>query len=208
MITKNSFFLPGVFSILIGITSSAFAATPATFVACSNIRGQITVKAKCAKNESRVSLSSLKEEVYSTIPYEGPGIIHGIPPGETVKGSIFEIACGSFGSFNVSLFLAPYPFKLKSENTIVRATPAVTSECVNLGDCLNSEEVAQQSQCTGSFSNPTAPPGMVCIYPDVFFNVRGIQASGSGGYGFYGFWSTAPGTSCSNFSANWAFTAP
>jgi hypothetical protein len=68
------------------------------------------------------------------------------------------------------------------------------------------------NRCTGTADAPSAPAGVVCIYPVATFNVSGFQGlsavSGAGSrFGFQIRW-TAPNADDTLVEASWAYTAP
>lgn len=82
----------------------------------------------------------------------------------------------------------------------------------NLSDCLNADEIANLYKCTGTADNPTAPPGVVCVYPTNFVGLRNVRSKGKGGYGFAVSWVTVntneSSNACAALEAVWAYSAP
>jgi hypothetical protein len=89
-----------------------------------------------------------------------------IPSGTTVRGIIGEVKDltqnTNFVVFSSLLGIAPSP--LADATVIVKANPVLLAVCPGQ-TCLSPNEQANQSLCTGTSTNPTAPAGAVCIYP-------------------------------------------
>lgn len=120
-----------------------------------------------------------------------------VPPGETVYGTMGarydNVRVGSEVASTASLPM-PAPVGLTDPDVTVAGVDDPTGAC------------------TGTSSNPTAPPGFVCMYPWFTLNatVNGGFMWGAGDGDKWGFqisWdATAAGAT--TFFANWAYTAP
>lgn len=97
-----------------------------------------------------------------------------------------------------------------NELVVINNNVNVDNECGG-SSCLSSEELTYSSYCPGSYQNPSAYPGWICIYPAADTNAAGLRAyavpSGDGRYGFFVRW-TATSVGQTRFRAVWAFTAP
>lgn len=158
-------------------------------------RFKVASGSSCPKNYSRVTDSSkFKGDKGNTgdrgiqgIP-GNPGIsgVAGassfeiIPTGTTIKGvgGLMSISNeSSFTTYASTSFNALLPNKLLSEDIIIARAEALDNYA-NCGSpnyvCLSDYEKAKNaSGCTGTFQNPTAPSGKVCIY----FNPNGFYAT-------------------------------
>lgn len=90
------------------------------------------------------------------------------------------------------------------------APVALTNESVNFAA---SDSLAQDGDatCTGTYQNPTAPAGKVCIYPDEYSTPGGTTESRGYGHTKYGFFVNhkgTPGTDLTGGWGSWAYTAP
>jgi hypothetical protein len=146
-----------------------------------------------------------------------------IPSGVTVLGVVggHYTANAASNAFNVIESLQSQTAQVfDSENDIqVVNTSAVDSECSGL-TCLNNTESSNESRCLGTSQNPTAPAGVVCIYPTTNINAQLITGYNivdsidgnsatpiTGGVGFgIGWQSLQAGTSA--LEAVWAYQAP
>lgn len=153
----------------------------------------------------------------------GPSAFDQLPSGTTVRGVI-----GGWGNqSNLAFFTQSLPASsstaIKSSDMIIAHTPRLIGFCEDsygaggITTCLSADELAKnETLCTGTFDNPTAPAGKVCIYPDVFFagfdmEAQLVAASANPAEGSpFGFglqWYTEP-SSTSKLKASWAYTAP
>jgi hypothetical protein len=105
---------------------------------------------------------------------------------------------------------APAPVAFGNELTEVKNNTVVDNECGG-GPCLHEEELVYSNNCTGTFENPTASPGWICIYPQGASNadqIRGLaMPAGSSRYGFLVRWKN-PSVGATYFRGVWAYTAP
>jgi hypothetical protein len=110
---------------------------------------------------------------------------------------------------------APAPVPLADASIIVKANPVLIAVCPGLV-CLTPNEAANQSFCAGTSTNPTAPPGTVCIYPvDVTNTINAgtlegrIVPTDDGSASRFAF-AVRYGTGIieNRFVAIWAYTAP
>lgn len=216
----------------IGVFSSLALADKPLQICRNLVTGAVVAKARCNKQlENSISMqtfTNLASAQASSGP-QGPAGATGpigpqgargadgasgfgpIPSGTTIRGVLgnFSSISGygilsSYSSFNGSS-----PTSLQDTDVIVKATQVVTDQCLNLSECLDSEEISAQGFCTGSAENPTAPAGKVCIYPTTFANVYGLHAItvGNGKFGFGVNWAGDRNSlSYSLFDAVWAYT--
>lgn len=95
---------------------------------------------------------------------------------------------------------------LSSQNVVIAPTGAVINSCATTADCLATGETGARV-CTGSASAPTAPSGVLCIYPTVVINAFNISASGSqGGTNFFRVSWNSTNTGATEFAGVWAFS--
>lgn len=92
--------------------------------------------------------------------------------GTTVRGFI-ETGFGGYGSFQ-----ALVPQLLTNDDIIIARNKAVTDLCPDLSCLSDSELEKDASGCTGSFENPTAPGGKVCIYPRLIVAESRVRMEG------------------------------
>jgi hypothetical protein len=145
-----------------------------------------------------------------------------VPSGKTVRG--FMGAPGSAESNVVQYRFASIPggapVPLDNEKIVVKITTKMRPRCGGFTGtgCLDPDQKSRQSVCTGDDANPTAPPGVLCIYPTFFSdsniyddtlgaealdNVTGVGA----GLGFQVRYATKVATR-DYFEAVWAYTSP
>lgn len=157
-------YILGVFlGVSLAVSTYANAANSGTgtqFQLCSNSsKNTVVARTKCKKSETVVTLTSIKGA-------DGASSYDAIPSGKTVYGVIgldgdtSNVTSDWYG-------FASFPGKvdrlLANEDVIVANTSNVDNDCTS-ASCLNAEEVAAASQCTGTVDAPTAPAGKVCIY--------------------------------------------
>ena len=146
-----------------------------------------------------------------------------IPSGVTVYGAIGGGNQAALAADPV-IALASLPSQTSqvfdSEDDIqVANTLAVDNECTSL-TCLAAGEASNASRCTGTPENPTAPAGVVCIYPTSSINAASLSGSqivntanansaspATGAVGFRLDWQ-AIAAGASAVEAVWAYTAP
>ena len=96
----------------------------------------------------------------------GASAFNVIPSGTTVRGIIGDVKdltnTTSFVVFSSLNGIAPVP--PADAAIIVKANPILLAVCPGQ-TCLTPNEQANQSFCTGTSTNPTAPAGAICIYP-------------------------------------------
>jgi hypothetical protein len=147
---------------------------------------------------------------------EGPRGLSGfseIPQGVTtygvVGGEFYSAAAGVDWGVTTSIYGVP-PTTLSNELVVVHNNSIVDNEC-NSKSCLSAEELTYSARCTGSITNPSAPPGWLCIYPTARVNANNIRAyilpNDAGQYGFLLHWS-APTAGQTSVRGVWAYTAP
>jgi hypothetical protein len=102
------------------------------------------------------------------------------------------------------------PVTFNDVQIVVRNNTVVDNACGG-ASCLSTEELSQTHLCTGSFAAPTAPPGIICIYPTHDLNASNLWAfsvpGNAGQFGFAVKWK-APAAGRSSFRGVWAYTAP
>ncbi len=144
-----------------------------------------------------------------------------LPSGTTVRGVVGGWGNTANLSFVTESLPASTTTAIKSQDMIIAHTPRLVSYCEStyvdgVEDCLSADELAKdETVCTGSFDNPTAPAGKVCIYVDVMYMAYDLEAqlvaatanpAQGSPFGFGLQWFTASGTS--KVKATWAYTAP
>ena len=145
-----------------------------------------------------------------------------LPAGTTVRGVIGGWGNHANLSFVTESLPAATSAAIKTTDMIIAHTPRLVTYCqdtyVNgMQDCLSATEFSKdETVCTGTFDNPTAPAGKVCIYVDVLFEGYDMEAqlvaavantSQGSPFGFGLQWYTTAG-STSKVKASWAYTAP
>jgi hypothetical protein len=123
-----------------------------------------------------------------------------IPSGTTVRGDVSYLlpepnsAPQTYG-FGFELPALP-PVPLADANVGFKAATGVAAGSVN-------------ANCTGSYANPTAPAGLVCIYTGTLGNVDGLTRVVTWPEeGVVGIGLTAPNVAPIRLEARWAYTAP
>ena len=138
-----------------------------------------------------------------------------IPSGATVYGVIGtgNATPGNPFVWTTASLPAPAPAALSNSDLLIATTSGLSSACPTLSSCLSASQIARNnSACTGTAENPTAPAGKVCIYPRVWVFMTSAEAYIVGAsdaettkYGFGVQWDSSNG---STFGAVWAYTAP
>lgn len=128
-----------------------------------------------------------------------------IPPGRTVRGS-FQTTYRSVtvGAPHLQSFQLP----------ALPSQPLVGAAAVNLAATSGTSDA--DPECSGSFAEPTAPAGKVCLYPLYLSNLGGPITAG--GYQndvsfqelgvFYLSWTDAYAGENAGVALTWAYTAP
>jgi len=60
-------------------------------------------------------------------------------------------------------------------------------------------------RCTGSFTSPSAPEGVLCVYPSILSNAAGLRAEGLSRFGFRFSWLATKEAVQTSVSATWAY---
>ena len=139
--------------------------------------------------------------------------------GDTVKGVIGGAGVVGLLQFVPISLSKAAPSAIQSEDMVIARVPNlsdITGNCSGAG-CLSAFESAKDaSVCTGTFDNPTAPVGKLCVYVDVNYGAYDLEVqlmskstNPNGGSRFGGGlqWRTTSGY-VSKIKANWAYTAP
>ena len=126
-----------------------------------------------------------------------------IPSGVTVTGDASFDGVGTWAGSNLADFryvdlpgMPPTP--LTSATVRFQTNPVVSVS-------------ARDTACTGSYANPTAPPGKVCVYlhsSSGVSNLMGWNSDGSGRGFSISYVPTVGSSSDMFFKASWAYTAP
>jgi len=142
----------------------------------------------------------------------GASALNPVPSGQTIRGVVgadFHAADNDASDFGVDVTL---PMRAASglADTDVHVNVAGQQQDVGQTPATTSDTNAG---CTGTPTNPTAPPGDVCIYvsgADHAFNVTGFSAlfgTGASPYGFKLKWDASQ-EGDSFVDATWAYRAP
>jgi len=195
-----------------------------------DITGAITGRRKCKDGETQLDGSSLGTLALGPQGEQGAQGNQGdqgekgdrglsgynkIPALKTVKG----VVGGRFMDQGMGIVTRKYmvhetlrgeaPLLFTNENVIVKNTAA----CGANPACIHVEDSAAvlQDKCTGSFENPTAPIGIVCIYPSAISNAEEIRGyaipNDAGRQGFALEWE-GPLAGQSRVEATYAYKAP
>lgn len=128
-----------------------------------------------------------------------------IPAGRTVRGS-FQTTYRSVavGAPHLQSFQLP----------ALPSSPLIGTDAVNLAATSGTSDA--DPQCSGTFAEPTAPAGKVCLYPLYLSNLGGPISAG--GYQndvafqelgvFYLSWTDAYAGENAGMALTWAYTAP
>jgi hypothetical protein len=150
----------------------------------------------------------------------GQGALETLKSGQTIRG-IFGTGWvpptinSPYNYFFTISFPAPIPQNVSSEMIAIEDTPPFLAGCssCNLSDQI--QPIERYSVCQGSSTNPTAPPGMICLYPTFW---EGIQTLGFDEIDYTGSKGTPYGFGIAVlpmhnparviFKGVWAYTAP
>ena len=130
-----------------------------TMVACSSLKGRITIRQKCKKNEVRLTINALVAQgIQGPKGDRGVSAFDVIPSGTTIYGVLGAALPLPAGEEYVVAQSIPgvLPTPL-TDAAVVIANNAVVSSCA--GHCLTLTELGESGKCSGSFQAPTAPPG-------------------------------------------------
>ncbi len=126
-----------------------------------------------------------------------------IPSGQTVTGSVIwdESVIADNADARISV---PFPGKANP--------PIASSANVNFAPDIRAETTDDDASCTGTLSDPTAPPGKVCLYLSNTGGADGLSGEpnfidGSDGFYVNALSNGAPGVDMFVYLA-WAYTAP
>jgi hypothetical protein len=61
-------------------------------------------------------------------------------------------------------------------------------------------------RCLGSFTSPSAPPGVLCVYPSNLSNATALRATGNSRFGFSLSWFAPNDAVQTSGRATWAYT--
>ena len=84
--------------------------------------------------------------------------------------------------------------------------PMQAPSTITQADVVGSDEPAGH-RCTGSFTSPSAPEGVLCVYPSGASNAAGFQADGLARFGFRLSWIAPKESVQTSFAATWAYRA-
>lgn len=196
------------------ITHSAWAApTATTQVICQSASGALTVKAKCKKTETRLSMSEVVTAAHGVLP-----------SGTVVRGVIGGRLDTTDADLKAGVTLATFTSSLPpsviasgvDDVAIADLASFVPSYCSSVESCFSAEERASTAQCTGTGNAPTSPAGVICLYrvegstSGDFTSINAREVAGIGGGIDLTFTTAAPTTT--NHSAGltfvWVYTAP
>jgi len=137
-----------------------------------------------------------------------------ISSGKTVSG-VFEYRfpyAPGYRTMGLAISLPQRaPLSLEMDSVIIKRTAPADAACSFFSTCFSDVEKEKPAVCEGSFSNPTAPPGVLCIYlTDLSFRFgEYLQADGYGNHSFGIQWQSVDLFSLEkNISGKWAYTAP
>lgn len=162
-----------VFAFCLQLQSAlAAGSSTTTYIVCGNSTSKaITVRSgkKCKKNETKLSLDSFQGATGATgaTGTRGESAFDAIPSGKSVYGVIGVDGDTSNANSDWYAF-ASFPGivskALTDDDVIFASNSTVDNDC-GAASCLSSLESALSATCTGTYDNPTAPAGKVCVYP-------------------------------------------
>ncbi len=187
--------------------ASAGAETTRGLKICLRPNGNLTVRGRCKSGDTLV------DEAF--LPQLSDINLAGVPSGSTILGVIGATnqAPTSSAQFASTASLgAKISPALASESIIVASSIALTNGCGGSATgCLAAEEVLATPLCTGTALDPTAPAGLLCIYPTLVVNSSSILGTIIPGTtetaGVALNWS-APAVGTTSLQGVWAYTAP
>lgn len=144
----------------------------------------------------------------------GPSAFDTIPSGTTVTGFM---AHGEVARLDDSVWVyASIPAKISTplvdNKVIIKANSVLLAGCGSI-DCLAMTDQVDNGLCTGTFENPTAPAGYVCIYlTDVPLSIspqslQGVGLINNAPQGFAVYYVTTF-NGYTSLEGTWAYTAP
>ena len=198
----------------IGTYQKAFAAPATTTqVICQSSGGVLSVKSKCKRTETRLTMSEVTKAAYGVLP---PGtVVRGV-----IGGRIDTTDSDQKAGVTLATFTASFPPGVIASGVgdvaIASLTSFVPTYCSSVESCFSAELRASTAQCTGTANAPTAPAGMVCLYlvegssSGNFTSINSREVAGIGGGLDLTFTTATPSTT--NRSAGltfvWVYTAP
>lgn len=181
------------------------------------VTNKSVVAAKCPKGYTELAdTSSFQGPAGATGPAgaRGPSAFDVIPSGTTVTGFIGQ---GLEERVASSVYIyasipAKIPTPLVDSTVIIKANSPLLADCGSI-NCLSLREQADNHLCTGTYQNPTAPAGYVCIYPTSLpSNIATQTLEGVGLINnptqVFGIYYEAGFSSYDGFEGTWAYTAP
>jgi hypothetical protein len=144
----------------------------------------------------------------------GPSAFDTIPSGTTVTGFMAqgEIARTDDSVWVFASIPAKIPTPLVDNKVIITANSVLLAGCGSI-NCLAMAEQVDNGLCTGTFENPTAPAGYVCIYlTDVPLSIspqslQGVGLINNAPQGFAVYYVTSF-DGYTSLEGTWAYTAP
>ena len=212
LLTKKTTIALACAAVALATPSTSFAIRVCLKATANKTTGKVTF----TKTTSSGSCPSGSTEIIDSDKLPPPSII---PSGTTVRG-----VTGGSGPSGTLTFVPislpmPAPQPLTDENIIVANVTDLSDllgGCTTTGCLSSAEAVKNRASCTGTFDNPTAAAGKLCIYVDVNFGGYDLEGQllakstnpnggSKSGVGFQ--WYTDVGVN-SKVKASWAYRAP
>jgi len=141
-----------------------------------------------------------------------------LPPGKTITGRFFRDVSQTTSFLEIESVVSEMPGRAGStilnSSVVLKQNSVVNAECPTLSDCLGAATLAtsnsKSSLCTGTAQFPTAPSGLICVYPFVFSNISFFALMSGGNHTIAASW-LFDGTvdlGQTTFDATWAYTEP
>ena len=102
-----------------------------------------------------------------------------LPAGKTITGRFYRDVSQTTSFFEVESAVSEMPglagSTIANSSVVLKQNSVVNAACPTLSDCVEAGTLAtsnaKSSLCTGTAQLPTAPAGLVCVYPFVFDNI-------------------------------------
>lgn len=211
------------------LPSTAFAAKK--FKLCRDSSGNIFAAKTCSfkKGETEIDPAELQGPTGET-GAQGPQGATGesgarginayepLPGAVTITGRFVREASQTSVNHEIESFTVEMAARaasnIPSANVVLKLNSVVSTACPDLSDCLHATTLAasldKSDDCEGTAAQPTAPEGVVCVYPFSFKNITSFRLQSGGSHTFFASWQLDGAADLGHtfFDATWAYTEP
>ena len=187
---------------------------------CADAAGSVYAAKKCKAGETELNLEALQGApgINGTNGQDGASAFDIMPPGTTVTGRLTRLVSQLTNREEVESTFALIPGgagnNLSQANIVLKVNAEVMDNCDPLESCITEDTLQfaldKSALCTGTAAQPTAPPGLVCVYPFDFDNIINFAMTSGGNEYFSAEWNFAGDvdSGLTYLDATWAYTEP